>query len=177
MTGNLTSLYDQIFNSTLTAAYQHGERLTLRCFFNRNLGLYILTLVFLCLFASDEAEIQSTFSWTCCTASPESCGRRPPRPCLKVGGKHISPFQVCFRYLHPRMSENSFGIWKTFSNQPANWRVISSVFLSISIVLSWKDANITFLGMNMRLACPQNLWNESIRVKNKFTSPVMSHLR
>lgn len=62
MTGNLTSLYDQIINATLTAAYQHGERLILGGFFNRNLVLHILTLVFLCLFASDEAEIQATFS-------------------------------------------------------------------------------------------------------------------
>lgn len=103
VTSNLTSLYDQILNSTVTAAYQHGERPTLACCFNENPFLYILTLVFLCPIVSDEAETQATFSWTCRTASPESRGRRPPRPRLKVGGKHIPAFQVCVHYWHPCM--------------------------------------------------------------------------
>lgn len=45
-TSNLTSLYDQISNSTVTAAYQHGEQLTLIGFFKQKLNLLHLNLVF-----------------------------------------------------------------------------------------------------------------------------------
>lgn len=61
VTGDLTSLYDQIFNAPLTVAYQHGEGLTLVCFFKRNLVLCILTLGFLCFLVSDETEVQAIF--------------------------------------------------------------------------------------------------------------------
>lgn len=98
LTGSLTSVYNQISNSTLTAAYQHGEGLALT-------GYSFKTETLPCTFepcffsVSDEAEIQAIFRGSGCTASPESHGRRPHTACVEVGEKPISKsFQVCFHY-------------------------------------------------------------------------------
>lgn len=90
-------LYDRISSSTLKDAYQDGKWHVVT-FFNELL-VHSFLWFFLCVLDSNEAQTQGIFHWICGTTTPENHGRRPHRPCVKVGANHVwISFQVCLYY-------------------------------------------------------------------------------
>lgn len=134
------------------------------CFKNRDLVLYIWTLVFLCQWWSwDPSHI--TWKWLH-SFSREPWKKATHALCWSGGKAYFKVFPGLLSLLESLYVRKWIQIWRIFS-----FKTAKESFLYPRLII------LSFVGMKMWLAFPKNLWNKIARVTKEFTRTIVSHLR